>query len=367
MRFLHTGDWQMGMRAAHVGAAADSVRLARLVALRRMFALAQEQQAEFVLVAGDSFEHHGVDRLLVQQVADVAGSFSGSVFFLPGNHDPLGPGSVWEHPAWAAHQNISICTKAESVEIPGGTLFPCPLREKHSFEDPTRWIDARGASGIRVGLAHGTVQGVPVDEPDYPIARDAATRAGLDYLALGHWHSFAPYSDADGAARMAYCGSPEATKFGERQSGRAVLVEIEAPGASPSLTVLLTGGLIWETWEVEIGRPGDLVRLRAKIEQLEQPGTRLLDLRLTGLFAPAEMGELTRIEELCRARLLFSRIDSAGLRPRPDDSAWIEQLPFGPVREAARELLQLTESASPGAATQALLALYQIAGPRPTP
>lgn len=370
MRFLHTGDWQMGMRAAHVGAAGAAVRAARLAALQRLVALAQEHRAEFILVAGDSFEHHGVDRVLVQQVADLAGAFPGPIFLIPGNHDPLGPGSVWEHPAWSARRNLTICTEARPLEIPGGTLFPCPLREKHSFDDPTRWIDARAAAGIRLGLAHGTVQGVPVDEPDHPIARDAASRAGLDYLALGHWHSFASYPAASGAVRMAYCGSHETTKFGERDSGRALLVEIAAPGSVPVITPLQTGRLTWEKRDAEIARAGDLQRLREEIETLDRPEFRLLDLRLTGLLAAVEMSEIPRIEELCRARFLFARIDADGLRPRPEDSAWIESLPPGPVREAGRELQQLSDGSFAGparegitadGATHALLALYQLA------
>ncbi len=362
MKFLHTGDWQMGMKAAHVGAAGAAVRAARLAALRRVIALAGEHCAEFILVAGDSFEHHGVDRVLVQQVADIAGSFNGPIFVIPGNHDPLGPGSVWEHPAWASRKNITLCAEAGPLEIPGGTLFPSPLREKHSFEDPTLWIDARTAAGIRIGLAHGTVQGVPVEEPDYPIARDAAARGGLDYLAIGHWHSFASYPDAGGAVRMAYCGSHEPTKFGERDSGHALVVEIDAPGAVPRITPLQTGGLVWEKREVEIAQPGDLRRLREEIEALDRPEARLLDLRIGGLLLAEEMGELSRIDEIARARFLFSKMDTATLRPSPSDDAWIDSLPSGPVREAARELRQLAEGPACENATQALLALYHFAG-----
>ena len=54
---------------------------------------------------------------------------------------------------------------------------------------PPTGSTADGSGAIAVGLAHGTVEGVPQDPPEFPIARDAAARAGLDYLALGHWHS----------------------------------------------------------------------------------------------------------------------------------------------------------------------------------
>lgn len=189
MRFLHTADWQIGMKAAHVGAAGERVREARLEAARRVVEVARAEGAEFILVAGDVFEDNAVDRGLVQRTADVLADFKGLVFLIPGNHDPLGPGSVWDHPAWRGRDTLRVLREPEPVDLPGGTLYPCPAREKRSRMDPSAWIDAGDAPGIRVGLAHGTVEGVRQDEPDYPIPRDAAERAGLDYLALGHWHS----------------------------------------------------------------------------------------------------------------------------------------------------------------------------------
>ena len=63
MKFLHTADWQIGMRAAHVGAAAPRVREERLSAARRVVDAARSAGAEFMLVCGDTFEDNGVDRV----------------------------------------------------------------------------------------------------------------------------------------------------------------------------------------------------------------------------------------------------------------------------------------------------------------
>ena len=372
MKFLHTADWQMGMRARHVGEAAEAVRAARLEAARRTVQLAREHAAEFIVVAGDTFEHHGVERVLVQRVADILGAFPGPVFIIPGNHDPCVPGSVWEHPAWSSHPHLRVLTVEEPVALAWGTLFPCPLREKESPRDPTRWIDAAPRlPGFRIGLAHGTVAGVPAPEPVFPIARDAAARAGLDYLALGHWHSFAPYPDTGGVARMAYAGTHETSKFGERDSGHAVLVEIAEPGAAPVLTSLPTGGLRWETFEEELAEPGDLRRVREKIEALGEPAASLVDLRLRGLLSPDEAAELPRLADLLGARFLHGRLDSTALRPRPGDTRWIDRLPPGPVQAAATRLGLLADphftgirpaGATPETAAQSLLLLYGMAG-----
>ena len=370
MKFLHTADWQIGMRAAHVGAAGVRVREARLDAARRVIEAARGAGVDFVVVCGDTFEDNGVERVLVQKVADILAGFGGPVYVSPGNHDPFMPGSVWEHPAWRSSDNVHVLREEIPIDVPGGTLFPCPAREQHSGKDPTTWISAGASLGIRVGLAHGTVEGVHQDDPDYPIPRDAAVRAALDYLAIGHWHSTATYQAPDGAPRMAYSGTHETTKFGERDSGNILIVEITEPGAAPVITKIRTGGLAWLVIEEELRQPGDLARLREQVEALENPEATLLDLRVEGLLSAQDRDELARIEEILASRFIFGRIDSTRLRPSPSDDSWIDGLPAGALREAATKLRELAdpayagprpEGALPEVACRALLELYALA------
>jgi DNA repair exonuclease SbcCD nuclease subunit len=59
MRFLHTADWQIGMRAAMLGDKGERVRVARLESARCVIELARREKVDFVLVAGDTFENKG--------------------------------------------------------------------------------------------------------------------------------------------------------------------------------------------------------------------------------------------------------------------------------------------------------------------
>ena len=99
LRFIHTADWQIGMKAAHVGTVGQIVRAERLEAANRVVEAATNHRADFIMLAGDTFEDNAVDRVLVQQIADILGTFSGKVYIISGNHDPLVPGSVWDHGA----------------------------------------------------------------------------------------------------------------------------------------------------------------------------------------------------------------------------------------------------------------------------
>lgn len=368
MRFLHTSDWQIGMGATHVGHAGDLVRQERLRAAERVVKAARDADVEFLLLAGDTFEHNGVDRPSVQQVGDILAAAGRPVYLIPGNHDPLTPGSVWGHPVWQA-PNLHVLRTPEAVDLGSAKLFPCPLVEAHSRRDPTLLITPDGGNTLRIGMAHGTVEGVS-DDLDYPIARNAAQRAGLDYLALGHWHSYTAFADAQGAVRMAYSGTHEATKFGERESGNALVVEIASPGAAPLIRPVRTGELTWCDVVRNLRTAGEIEEVFEEIDGIERPGSALVRIRLSGLIFAADLPKLRQLRDITKSRFLFARMDDSGLRPAPDDSAWVDALPEGILREAALRLRELADPAFAGTrpasttaetAANALIELYSLA------
>jgi len=352
------------MKAEGIGSAGQKVRDERLAAGRRVIDSANQSGAHFVLIAGDLFEHNAVDRTLVQKTADILSRFHGPVYLIPGNHDPLVPGCVWDHPAWRSADNLHVLTEEKPVEISGGLLFPCPIRDKHSRRDPTTWIKGDGGEGIRVGIAHGNVSGLPQADPDHPIARDATERARLDYLALGHWHSTATYTESRGIIRMAYSGTHETSQFGERDSGNTLLIDIAGPGSPPNVVPIQTGRFRWHTLDQDVSVFGDLRKVRLILEGFDQPDTRLLNLRLKGLLYVEEQAELYHLEDLLASRFLYAHLDASGLLPSPQNNRWVEALPAGALQEAALRLQHLALSGQPDSSTaaRALLELYALAG-----
>lgn len=360
MRFLHTADWQLGMRAAHAGAAAEKVRDMRLETIRRIQALARDKSVDFVLIAGDTFEDHGVSGRLITQVGDLLAGFDCPVYLIPGNHDPFVAGGVWERASKQWSRRVHLLFERRPVEIPGGLLYPCPLFERWSNQDPTAWIPPEPLEGIRVGLAHGSLA-LPILEGErhHPIHPAAAERARLDYLALGDWHSVKLLPTGDGAVRTAYSGTPEPSSFSESESGFVLLVEIDRAGAPPRIEQRPVGQLHWVALKEELSAPGELDRLIARLEALPEPERTLLRLELGGLLFAAESARLDKLEKLLASRFLDAKLDAGRLVPAPDDDAWIENLPAGAIREAARRL----RNAAPrdAAAALALLELYRIA------
>ena len=362
MRFVHTADWQIGMKAAHVGKAAERVRTARLETIRRIQHLARESSAEFVLVAGDTFEDHGVSRKLVGQIGDLLAGFDCPVYVIPGNHDPWTPGGVWDHAREHWSKRIQVLVERSLIQIPGGWLYPCPLTQRWSDQDPTKWISAESAGGIRIGVAHGSLQS-PLWEgqQNHPIAMDAAQRSELDYLALGDWHSVKEIPGRGGAVRMAYSGTPEPTNFGEADSGYVLLVDIEAHGARPHIEKRKTGELEWWNLDEEIREAGDLGRLIKTVKQRRNSCITLVKLQLTGVLFAADAGLLEELPDLLSERFLSSQIDDSALIPAPEDDSWINNLPDGSIREAAERLKRSAQDEKNIVARRALLDLYRFA------
>ena len=352
VRFLHTADWQIGMKLARIGDAGRRVREERFSAARRAVAAASERGADFILVAGDLFEDNAVDRALVRRVVDILGRASCPVFVIPGNHDPLVPGSVWEDRSWEAARNVVVFRESSPHELPGVTLYPCPLLAKRSDEDPTAWIEAEGGDRVRIGLAHGSVEGAPIDEWDNPIPRDAATRSGLDYLALGHWHSFALFGD-----RTAYSGTHEQTSFGERDSGNVLIVEIDGPGSVPAISPVRTGGVSWVSMDERVDSREEIDSVRARIAGLPSPETTLLRVRLSGLMRPDDREALEEMERAAE-RFLWGEVDGSGLLPEPEDESWVDGLPDGLIRVVGERLRESV--GAPETRARALMDLYSL-------
>jgi hypothetical protein len=166
--------------------------------------------------------------------------------------------------------------------------------------------------------------------------------------------------------RLAYSGTQEQTKFGERDSGNALIVDIAGPGAPPQVTSVRVGRLKWLIEEAELRAAGDLIRLRSEVEALEEPAATLLEVRLRGILSAEDEPELRHLEGILAARFLLGRLEASGLLPSPADDGWLAALPAGVIRLAAERLRGMAQSAGPRAVptpeviSRALLELYAL-------
>ena len=98
-----------------------------------------------------------------------------------------------------------------------------------------------GDGQIRIGLAHGPIHDFSEGDGAEVISPDRADTAGLHYLALGDWHGRIMVND-----RTWYSGTPEPDRFKHDQPGQCLLVTIDGPDATASVTPLETGKYQWK-------------------------------------------------------------------------------------------------------------------------
>jgi DNA repair exonuclease SbcCD nuclease subunit len=155
------------------------------------------------------------------------------IVMIAGNHDPLVARNVyWRIDRASFPGNLHLVEDHETLVYPQWdlTVYAASLQEKNGTYNPLSWIkNEEPADGdIRVGLCHGSIANEAFDGNDFPVDKNFARESGLDYLALGDWHSFKKIDD-----RTYYPGVPEPLQMGD--NGYILEVTIEAPGAEPQV------------------------------------------------------------------------------------------------------------------------------------
>lgn len=312
LKILHSADWQIGQKAKHVAAVADTVRRARLDAAREVVQAANREKVDALVLAGDQFEDNLVEDRLVRAVVEILATSRAPVFVLPGNHDALTHDSVYRRASWQeAPASIFLFTDSNPIALSGtdAFLFPAPVFQKKSRVDPTAVFPGTegGREGIRIGVAHGSlrIEG-RYSEDDFPIALDAPHRMRVDYLALGHWHGHFAYE-----GRAVYSGTHETCNFGEKNSGQALLVEIAHPGATPQITPVPTGRLKWlnEELDFDLGEEAGVSVLRKALETIVDPSRTLLRIHTRGRASLEAPVLLRALEEELSLRFLHVSVE----------------------------------------------------------
>ena len=299
IRLVHSADWQLGARFSQFGPKAGQLRSARIAALQKTLALAVSRQADAFLIAGDLFEDNQVDDALVRNVLDLFRTQpSLPIYILPGNHDPhTGPDSVWQRKAFLnAPANVHVLREPGVVDFGGNVrLLAAPLRQKLSSHDPSLKLAELAATQpadvIKIGITHGALAIESKHQPnDFPIALNAATRAGLDYLAIGHWHNW--LADTDGG-KIVMPGTPEPDRFTNDDSGHVALVEIDSPGQPARVQKLPVATLVWRALTFDFLSPeASRISLTTALAELAHAADRtVLRVTLAGTASPNALHE----------------------------------------------------------------------------
>lgn len=320
-RFLHTADWQIGRQFATLDPEhAPILAEARIAAVERLASLATQHAVDAILVAGDVFDAQTVSERTVRRLFNALAGYTGPWLMIPGNHDAALAESVWTSAqrlgAVPPNVHLLLTPEVRLFAEQGFAVLPAPLIQRHTYGDLTTWFDAAQtpAGLLRIGLAHGSVQGILAEDIDStnPIAPERAESARLDYLALGDWHGCKRIN-----AHTWYAGTPEPDRFKANDAGCALLVEIAAPGAEPQVTSLSVGQYRWQAMAAALQVPSDVDGLCDRLDQL---GPRdVADLRVQGQTDLAGRQRVQAALGRAEARARHLQADLSDLRLVPTD------------------------------------------------
>lgn len=361
MRFIHTSDWQLGKPFGRMPPDVRSaLQEARLDVIDTITKLARSENAPLVLVAGDVFDSpEPGDRIFRQALGRMKAASDVRWHLLPGNHDPARADGLWSRLLNEAPDNVAVSLTPEPVQLHDTAwLLPAPLQYKRALGDPTAWFDGAEtpAGAHRIGLAHGGITSfTSSSDTANLIAPDRAQQAGLSYLALGDWHGRRAVN-----ASTHYSGTPEPDDFGRDETGMALVVNLQALGATPDVTAHQTGRYHWAQCDWTLTSAEDLdLQLHALAPGIAR-NNLVARIKLSGLLSLAERVQVrTRLETELANEMRWLDLQLGDLYARPTDTDLAEIDAQGVLRAAADKLRAMASENGP-AARQAGMALERL-------
>jgi DNA repair exonuclease SbcCD nuclease subunit len=332
LRLLHTADVHLGARHTDLGERAVALRERQFAAFAASIDLAIAEKVDLVLVAGDLFDSNVQPRRSVDRVAAQLKRLVDAkvrTVIAPGTHDVLDRASIYrayDLPALAGAVGSDFVTVLEpdrpEVAFPNLDVVvhgPC-FATKRAPHSPLRDLDVAKDDRARwhVGLLHAAIA-IPnqTEHDEVVITTEEIERSHLDYLALGHWHSYS--QGRAGSTTWAYSGAPEAVAVDQDKAGSVLLVTLDEKAGRKRVTIepRTVARTRFERLDLDAAT---LVSQPALIEQLagrEDPDL-VLDVRLIGVRPETLDLDLDEIEAALADRFLRLRVRDRSTAPLTD-------------------------------------------------
>jgi DNA repair protein SbcD/Mre11 len=231
VRLVHFSDLHLDTSFAWAPpGAARRRRQALRDTLCAVLALADEVDADAVLCAGDLYEHERFTPDTAAFLRATFGATSRRIVLAPGNHDWLGPESLYAQGSWPPNVHLFTDARLRPLALADGlTLWGAAHRapaNTEGFLDGGFAVDRRG---VNLALFHGSEQSTLGFEerdkqPHAPFTAAQIPAAGLDHAFVGHYHRPAE------AAWHTYPGNPDPLTFGEDGLRGAVVADVDGAG-----------------------------------------------------------------------------------------------------------------------------------------
>lgn len=231
LRIVHTSDVHLGAYSGNGEDRWNSRRQLMESTFSRVIDLANDCGADALLIAGDFFDNDRVPAETVEFAAREIARFEGQSFLIPGNHDPMDPGSIyWRHDMEAIARRLHILRAhgGQFVEPEGLDLVlwgRAYLDTDWHFR-PLDGLPERVDGRWHIAMAHGHFVPDGGEQHRSLLIRESeisAASGNWDYMAFGHWE---PHADVSrGGTTAVYSGAPMPLSDANRRAGWAVIAD----------------------------------------------------------------------------------------------------------------------------------------------
>ena len=233
IRILHTADVHLGHEFPSLREKGPEYRRQLLSTFEQIINVAIRQEVSLLLIAGDLFDTNAVLGTPVRTVLALLKKLEAAgirACILPGTHDAYTEDSIYRFLDLPA--NVTVLTPQRGsrtfVDL-GLTVYGKAFDGKLVGTSALQGLSLSADSRLHVGMAHCSLRMDGVTDREAMIVdKNEISASRLDYLALGHWHSFRDCSQ--GATMAFYCGSPEPISMDQKGAGSVALVTIHDRG-----------------------------------------------------------------------------------------------------------------------------------------
>jgi exonuclease SbcD len=331
LRLLHTADIHLGARHTDLGERAAVLRERQFAAFRASVDLALSEDVDIFLVAGDLFDSNTQPRRSVERVAAELGRLAKAsirTVIIPGTHDVYDGASIYRSydlasMARAGSDWVVVLTPyMPEIVFPSldAIIYGRVFDTKRSPRSPLAGLDARSdtRASWKIGMVHGALNIPGRTDADLVVFTDAEiAKTGLDYLALGHWHS--AMEGRAGDVSYAYSGAPEPVAIDQDGAGQVLLVTLDDRSGNHVVTIepRRVGQTRAEKLELDVSGVRSQPDLIEAVGRHADPNL-VLDVRLTGLY-PDELDlDLDEIERALSPSFLRFRMRDMSIPGMPD-------------------------------------------------
>jgi|GEM_PF-601781 len=261
IRIIHTADLHFGAELKTLESKASDLQENKFKSFENLinYCTDSNNEIDMLLISGDLFDSHNPENRIKERVIEklyYVVKRGIKLFLLPGNHDSFGyknsiyktenlPGVIIKNPHFGIVEEFEL--KGAKVAVYGGVFMPGSGTERM-----LAGFKVSNPDIINIGLLHGTLEmrNINVRDRDLPFSYEEFAGTGLNYLALGHFHSYKDI-EIDKKHKAAYSGSLLPCKVDEYGEKYALKVDIKVSG-EVQIETLKFSNIIADYKEIDI-------------------------------------------------------------------------------------------------------------------